>query len=153
MKQKITTIENLKDFLALQDWGVKSWDYSPVPEITLPTTFEFVAGSASFSQISNYSGASIPVAGMDIFRRDLKDYPYVINANHYTIYSTGIQSLFEIVEDKPDYHWVKSFSEIPEDILKVVPPSTINNLETLLKEGYIGNIGLAIGEKKNNSKT
>jgi hypothetical protein len=148
MKRKITTIENLTGFLANQDWEIKPFDYSPIPEITLPPKFEFIAGSASFSQISNYSGASIAIAGMDIFRRDLKDYPYVINANHYSIYSTGDKKLFEIIEDKPNYHWVKSFSEIPQDILQVIPPTTIKNLESLLKEQYTDVLGLAVDKDK-----
>lgn len=144
MKQKITSLEYLKEFLANQDWGIKSWDHSPIPQITLPKTFEFVVGSASFSQISNYSGASIPVAGMAVFRKDLQDYPYVLNANHYSIYSTGTATLFNIVENKPDYHWIKSFSEIPADILQAIPNNTIKNLESLLDEGYRGSIGVAI---------
>jgi len=146
MKQKITSIENLKEFLAKQDWEVKNLNSSPFPEISLPPTFEFIVGSASFSQISNYSGASIAVAGMDIFRRDLKDYPSLINADHYSIYSTGDKTLFEIVQGKPDYHWVKSLSEIPQDILKSLPSTTQQNLSDLLT-GFPDVVGLSVKKK------
>lgn len=67
MKHKITSIDNLKDFWANQDWSIKNLGSSPFPEVSLPPSFEFVVGSANFSQISNYSGASMAVARMDIF--------------------------------------------------------------------------------------
>lgn len=148
MKKKITSIENLKDFFANQDWRIKNLESSPLPEITLPPSFEFVVGSAAFNQISNYSGASIAVAGMDIFRRDLKDYPSVLNADHYSIYSTGNKTLFEIIQDKPGYHWVKSMSEIPQNIQDALPQTTLNNIENLLNKSYPDILGLAVKNKK-----
>lgn len=146
MKKKITSAEYLKNFFAKQEWKVKSLVDSPLPEIKLPSNYLFVVGSGSMNMVSNYSGPSIAVAGMDIFRRDFRDYPYIINANHYSIFSTQDKKLFEIVEDKPEYHWLKSLSDIPKPILNALPSTTINNLEELLKQDLNDAIGLAVDE-------
>lgn len=148
MRRKIVTLNDLQDFWGNQEWEVKPVNFSPIDKVTLPPTFEFVTVSGCLSRASNYSGPSIAVAGMDIFRRDLKDYPYLINANHYSIYSTGERTLFEIIEAKPEYHWIKSISEIPEQILGVLPEKTKEKIEDLLTDDFKDIIGLGIWEKK-----
>ena len=73
---------------------------------------------------------------------------YIINANHYSIYSTNDKTLFEIIEDKPDYHWIKSVSEIPKPILDVLPNKTRENIENLLDDDLHDIIGIGTEEKE-----
>lgn len=147
MKIKIATLQDLKNFWGNQDWEIKSINFSPVREITLPPAFEFISVSGCISRVSNYSGPSIVVAGMDFFRRDLKDYPYLINTDHYSIYSTDNKYLFEIIQSKPEYHWIKSISEIPNPILDVLSEETKGSIEELLGSGFQDVVGLGTGIK------
>lgn len=147
-KRKITNVKSLQDFFDSQEWSVKTFNESPLPEVTLPPEHMLVVGSGSLNRISNYSGPSIAVAGMDIFRKDLRDYPNVINSDHYSVYSTGDQTLFEIIKDKTGYHWVKSMSEIPESIQASIPQDTKKTIQELLSNNFNDLVGIATKKKK-----
>jgi len=142
MKIKIATSQDLENFWGNLDWEIKPINSSPLKGVKFPPNFEFVTVSGCISRVINYSGQSIVVAGMDIFRRDLNDYPYLINADHYSIYSTGDKSLFEIIQSKPEYHWIKSITEIPNPILNVLPETTVEKIKDLLTSDFQDAIGL-----------
>ena len=137
MKRKFAGYEELNNFFGDYEWQVKELPDSPLVEVALPDNYLFTTGSACISLVTPHSGPSTAVAGMDVFRQDLNDSPYILNVDHFSIYSTRKPDWFEIVEIKPEYHRISSINGIPNDTYNTLGSQTKELLDRTFNFGTV----------------
>lgn len=115
MKKKLLTNHELKPLETFNSGMKKVFDSPPVSVISNPEGGKYFI--TRFSNYSLISGPSIRMGTICAVRLDWKDFPFFWNADYYYVYSTGTQSLYELVG--PDKSRDHKFLILPEDL---IPP-------------------------------
>ena len=105
MKQKYATQEELVNLIGSEPWERKFYKYPPLGSLSCSRGYLYAAGSADVN-----TGPGSIVAGVDLFRRDPKDYPCDINVDHYDLRPTGGTLRVE-GPSRPAYHHLPNLPE------------------------------------------
>lgn len=114
---KLAKPEDLSPLVGKAPWDIKFFPEPPVPQIgmTREPLFKFAVGSANIGLVSNYSGPSVTVAGVQTFRYEPWDnQPF--NASLFTFWTTGTPTIFQI-EQRHHLH----YPTIPPEIYEKLP--------------------------------